>query len=77
MPEKQAEETQDGEYEDISYHTFEAVNYDRTMRWTAGSGRIVIGKASQHTNTENVEGKILLAGTTVVVWKTNFRLTQH
>jgi len=40
-----AEQTVDGEYEEINYKTFGAVEYDRSMSWESGdrSGRIAIG----------------------------------
>ena len=43
MRRTQAEQTKDGAYESISYHTFEGVDYDRYMSWKAGSGSIGVG----------------------------------
>lgn len=76
MPEKQGEETLNGDYEELKYRTFEAVDYDRIMRWTRGDGYILFAKASHYTNDDNLNGKTLPAGDTVVVWKTNFKLSK-
>ncbi|KAH8799417.1 hypothetical protein F5884DRAFT_632022, partial [Xylogone sp. PMI_703] len=72
----QAEQTVDGDYEFISYHTFKAVDYDRYMAWKAGSGRIAVGVrevTSQRTDA-NKEDVLLPAGRSVIVIDTDFKL---
>ncbi|KAF2174696.1 hypothetical protein K469DRAFT_613748, partial [Zopfia rhizophila CBS 207.26] len=74
----QAEQTNNGDYEFISYHTFRAVDYDRLMSWTAGSGRIGVGVreiTSQNTGGDT-EGVLLPGGRSVVVMDTNFKLVR-
>jgi len=76
MPE--AEQTADGNYETISYHTFGAVLYDRVMSWKAGSGSIAAGAKKvtpQSTNTDK-EDELLPEGWTVVVMDTEFKLVR-
>jgi hypothetical protein len=76
MKRTQAERTNNGDYEYISYHTFKSVNYDRNMSWKGGVGRIGVGVrevASQNTDT-NTEDTRLPAGWTVVVNSTEFKL---
>ncbi|KAF2175226.1 hypothetical protein K469DRAFT_611456, partial [Zopfia rhizophila CBS 207.26] len=73
----QAEQTNNGDYESISYHTFRAVDYDRLMSWTAGSGRIGVGVREitfQKTDVDNTEGVLLPGGRSVVVKDTKFKL---
>jgi hypothetical protein len=76
MQRTQAEQTKDGDYESISYHTFEGVDYDRYMSWRAGSGRIGVGVrelTSYGTDTDK-EDVILPAGRSVLVMNTDFKL---
>ncbi|KAK3682528.1 hypothetical protein B0T22DRAFT_286878 [Podospora appendiculata] len=42
MPEVEQTDNEDFEY--ISYYTFGPVNYERSMSWQAGGARILIGK---------------------------------
>ncbi|KAF1992733.1 hypothetical protein P154DRAFT_408736, partial [Amniculicola lignicola CBS 123094] len=73
------EQTNNGEYKFITYHTFRAVDYNRIMFWTAGSGRIGVGVrqiTSQNTNIDNTEGVDLPRGQSVVVMDTNFKLVR-
>ena len=79
MRRKQAEQTDNGEYEFIGYHTFKGVDYDRVMSWKAGAGTIGTGVgeiASQKTNTDT-EALRLPAGWTVVVNNTDFKLIRQ
>lgn len=79
MSDTQDEETNNGDYENITYRTFKAVEYDRVMRWRAGtgSGRIVVGGVSQNTNKPNeTEGVALPAWKNVVVLHTEFKLSK-
>lgn len=76
MPEPQ-DEIEKGDYENITYRTFKGVGYKRVMRWTAGSGRIVVQGATKSTDVSNTEeGTVLEAGQGVVVWQTNFKLSE-
>ena len=78
MRSTQAEQTVDGDYETISYHTFRAVDYDRYMAWKAGSGSIGVGVrevTSYRTDTEQ-EYVLLQAGRSVVVVNTEFKLVR-
>jgi len=74
MPE--AEQTVDGDYESISYHTFNAVDYDRYMSWKAGSGRIGVGvrELTFYATDTDKEDVLLPAGRSVVVIDTEFKL---
>jgi len=76
MPE--AEQTVDGDYESIRYHTFEAVDYDRYMSWRAGSGRIGVGvrELTMYWTNADKEDVILPAGRSVVVIDTEFKLVR-
>lgn len=75
MPE--AEQTNGGEYEFLSYHTFGAVGYDRVMAWKAGNGWIAIGpKVVGSRNTDGDEEEVLRAGQGVVVNNTDFKLVR-
>jgi len=76
MPE--AEQTNNGDYEFLQYHTFEVVDYDRLMSWKSGSGRIGVGVieiTSQNTDndTENV---LLPGGRRVLVMEMSFKLVR-
>lgn len=76
MRRTQAEQTTNGDYEFISYHTFNAVDYNRYMSWKAGSGLIGVGErelTSQKTDKDN-EDVLLPGGHSVVVSNTEFRL---
>jgi hypothetical protein len=78
MRRTQAEQTADGDYETISYHTFGAVDYDRFMSWRAGSGSIAVGVRKvtpQRTNADN-EDELLPKGWSVVVIDTEFKLVR-
>ncbi|KAF9730264.1 hypothetical protein PMIN01_12197 [Paraphaeosphaeria minitans] len=47
------------------------------MRWTAGSGRIVVQGATKSTDAPNTgEGTVLEEWQGVVVWQTNFKLSE-
>ncbi|KAF2177298.1 hypothetical protein K469DRAFT_603879, partial [Zopfia rhizophila CBS 207.26] len=73
----QAEQTNNGDYEFLDYHTFKAVDYDRLMWWTAGSGRIGVGVrelTSQNTDVDTEKGVLLPRGRGVLVVETNFKL---
>lgn len=76
MPE--AEQTDDGDYEPIGYHTFKAVDYDRYMAWKAGSGRIGVGvrELSFYGTDADKEDVLLPAGRSVLVMNTNFKLVR-
>jgi hypothetical protein len=79
MRRTQAEQTVDGDYESIGYHTFKAVDYDRYMAWKAGSGRIGVGVrelTSQKTD-EDKEDVLLPAGRSVLVIDTEFKLVRN
>ncbi|KAF2179319.1 hypothetical protein K469DRAFT_596169, partial [Zopfia rhizophila CBS 207.26] len=74
----QAEQSNNGDYEFLRYHTFKAVDYNRLMSWTAGSGRIGIDITeitSQNTDrdTENV---LLPGGRGVLVTDIKFKLVR-
>jgi len=76
MPE--AEQTIGGEYESITWHTFEAVDYERRMGWKAGSGRVGIGVREltfQKTDTDK-EDVLLPAGRSLVVVDTDLKLAR-
>jgi len=77
MPE--AEQTVDGDYESISYHTFRAVDYDRYMSWRAGSGRIGVGvrEVTSYGTDADKEDVLLPAGRNVVVVDTEFKLVRR
>lgn len=74
MPE--AERTVNGDYEDIDYHTFKAVDYDRLMSWKAGYGRISVGVTEMTQQKAGVDttDATLPRGRSVVVNKMNFKL---
>ncbi|KAF2650696.1 hypothetical protein K491DRAFT_697087 [Lophiostoma macrostomum CBS 122681] len=76
MGESPPQGTKSGDFEAIEYRMFQAVTYDRVMRWRGGSGRIAFGGTSYNTNTDNTRGTILRAGQTVAVLDTTFRLSQ-
>ncbi|KAJ8062029.1 hypothetical protein OCU04_009810 [Sclerotinia nivalis] len=73
MPE--AEQTINGDYEYLEYHSFTATKDERFMSWKSGSGSIVIAPGYDACRTsEDTEDKMLLAGKQVLVIKTVFRL---
>ncbi|KAF1995662.1 hypothetical protein P154DRAFT_339886 [Amniculicola lignicola CBS 123094] len=76
MPE--AEQTQNGDYEYIRYHTFEAVDYDRLMSWKAGSGRIGVGiyEITSQRTYKDVKEVELPGGRSILVMDTDFRLVR-
>lgn len=76
MPE--AEQTVNGDYEFISYHTFKAVDYDRNMSWKTGSGSIGVGvrELSFYGTDADKEDVLLPAGRSVVVIDTEFKLVR-
>ena len=77
MRRTQAEQTNDGDYEFLSYHTFGAVRYDRDMAWRAGNGWIAIGvKVVTSRKTSRDEEDVLRAGQSVVVRNTDFKLVR-
>lgn len=77
MRNTQAEQTDDGGYEFLSYHTFGAVGYDRDMAWKAGNGWIAIGpKVVTSRKTDRDEEDVLRAGQSVVVRDTDFKLVR-
>lgn len=76
MPE--AEQTNDGDYEFLRYHTFKAVDYDRLMSWEAGSGSLSVGVSeitSQKTD-KSTENVVLPGGRSALVTDTYFKLVQ-
>jgi hypothetical protein len=75
MPVKGAVQTENGDYEKIYYWVFGKVNYERTMFWTKGDGRIGIGNPMVHQDTnEKKTGVVLPAEKSLVVWSTNLKL---
>jgi len=76
MPE--AEQTDDGDYEFIRYHTFDGVDYDRYMSWKAGSGRIGVGvrELTSYGTDVDKEDVLLPAGRSVLVIDTEFKLVR-
>ncbi|PVH91661.1 hypothetical protein DM02DRAFT_606319 [Periconia macrospinosa] len=74
MPE--AERTINGDYEDIDYHTFKAVDYNRHMSWKAGQGRISVGVTEMTQQKAGIEtiNATLPRGRSVVVSKMHFKL---
>jgi hypothetical protein len=78
MRRTQAEQTDDGDYEVIEYHTFGAVNYDRDMSWKAGEGSIALGvqKVTPRSTNMNKENELLPKGWSVVVMDTEFKLVR-
>ena len=78
----QAEQTVDGDYEEIDYKVFGAVDYDRAMSWESGdsSGRIAIGTGQNISTIQGADiGKSnidLPMGWFVLVTKAKFRLVR-
>lgn len=73
MPE--ADQTDEGEYEFLKYHTFDAVEYDRDMAWKAGNGWIAVGpRVAARRDTDRDDEDVLRKGQSVVVWETDFKL---
>jgi len=77
MPE--AERTTNGDYEDIDYHTFRAVDYNRLMSWTAGTGRVSVGVTEMTQQKASVEtiNLTLPRGRSAVVDKMRFKLVRE
>lgn len=76
MPE--AERTSNGDYEEIDYRIFEAVDYDRLMSWKAGDGRISVGvreMTQQNARIDTIDA-LLPRGRSVIVNKMNFKLVR-
>jgi len=74
----EAERTSNGDYEEIDYHTFEAVDYDRLMSWKAGDGRISVGvreMTQQNARVDTVDAT-LPRGRSAVVDRMNFKLVR-
>ncbi|KAH8723529.1 hypothetical protein GQ44DRAFT_620060, partial [Phaeosphaeriaceae sp. PMI808] len=73
----QAEQTNNGYYEFVEYHTFGAVKYERYMSWTAGSGSGRIGVGTTTLNTDKDTTDVLLSGGyQAVVVNTKLRLVR-
>lgn len=74
----QAERTFDGEYEEIDYHTFEAVDYPRLMSWKSGKGKISVGvrEMTQRPAGEDKVDEKLPKRESVVVSKMCFKLVR-
>ncbi|KAF2188769.1 hypothetical protein K469DRAFT_564864, partial [Zopfia rhizophila CBS 207.26] len=72
------EQTNNGDYENIRYHTFRAVDYDRLMSWKAGSGRIGVGvrEITPQNTDQDKEDVTLPGGRSVLVTDTNFKLVR-
>jgi hypothetical protein len=65
-----------GEYENIKYHTFPPVTYDRLMSWKAGNGRISVGPGEtkpQNTSKDTLDAS-LPKGKSLVVAEMNLKL---
>lgn len=59
----------------IGYQVFKGVKYPRLMSWTAGSGRIAVGKDLRYeTTSEDAENVVLPEHTPVLVMDMNFKL---
>lgn len=71
-------QTCDGQYENIKYHTFNPVDYDRVMSWTAGNGRISVGpgETKPQNASEDTPKAPLLKGKSVVVAEMYFKLVR-
>ncbi|KAJ5063749.1 hypothetical protein J3E74DRAFT_178759, partial [Bipolaris maydis] len=72
------ERTSNGDYEEIDYRIFEAVDYDRLMSWKAGDGRISVGvreMTQQNARIDTIDA-LLPRGRSVIVNKMNFKLVR-
>jgi hypothetical protein len=81
MPTDGAEETTNGGWEDITYHTFEGVPYERYMSWEAakeGVGRVDEGirQLNPQTTSEKKTNQLLPAYHSVVVDTMRFKLVK-
>ncbi|KAF2804381.1 uncharacterized protein BDZ99DRAFT_467439 [Mytilinidion resinicola] len=76
MPE--AEQTNNGDYEFLQYHTFKAVDDDRLMSWTGGSGRIGVGvrEITPQNTDSDTEDMLLPGGRGMLVMDMNFKLVR-
>ncbi|OAL42574.1 hypothetical protein IQ07DRAFT_481636, partial [Pyrenochaeta sp. DS3sAY3a] len=72
------ERTNNGDYENIDYHTFNAVDYDRNMSWKAGKGRISVGvtEMTQQKADSDTVNIVLPRGRNAVVSKVCFKLVE-
>ena len=72
----QAEQTVNADYEDISYHIFDPVNYNRYMSWKAGSGSISVGviELLSYRADKDRRDELLPMGYAVLVIDTTFKL---
>ncbi|KAF1347265.1 hypothetical protein EJ07DRAFT_143366 [Lizonia empirigonia] len=70
------DQTNDGEYEFLRYHTFRAVDNDRLMSWKAGSGRIGVGinEITFQRTDKDTKDVVLPGGRSVLVMDTEFKL---
>ncbi|KAF2446787.1 hypothetical protein P171DRAFT_239038 [Karstenula rhodostoma CBS 690.94] len=76
-----SEETSNGDYEYISYRTYNGVGFERLMSWKAsktGTGRVSAGKIEMKPQKSDVdkENEVLLVGHSVVVHKMEFKLVR-
>ncbi|RKK10537.1 hypothetical protein BFJ66_g15914 [Fusarium oxysporum f. sp. cepae] len=74
MPEK--DRTNDGDFEYIEYHHFEAVPYARLMSWKGGEGSINWGHGGviRKRASEPLDDQDLPKDTGVLVMKADFKL---
>ncbi|KAF5844088.1 hypothetical protein GGP41_001456 [Bipolaris sorokiniana] len=76
MPEK--DQTTNGDYEYIHYHTFEAVDHDRSMSWEAGNGMVHVGVKVMKPQKTDIDARdvTLLEGQSAIVYQMKFRLAK-
>ncbi|KAK3332658.1 hypothetical protein B0T19DRAFT_338496, partial [Cercophora scortea] len=70
------DQTNDGDYEYISYHIFAPVEHDRWLSWKAGDGSILLGVQSarpQRTDTDQ-ENVLVPKGNKLLVMDTEVKL---
>ncbi|OAL56118.1 hypothetical protein IQ07DRAFT_558086 [Pyrenochaeta sp. DS3sAY3a] len=74
MPE--TEQTKDGAFEDIEFHTWEPVDTDRYMSWKGGNGQVSVGVKvlKQQNASETTNDAVLQAGHKAVVFNMRFKL---
>jgi hypothetical protein len=75
------QETSNGDYEYISYRTYDGVGFERLMSWKMsknGTGRVSIGKYEMKPQRSNVdkENEVLPVGYGVVVYEMDFKLVR-
>ncbi|KAF1970570.1 hypothetical protein BU23DRAFT_210133 [Bimuria novae-zelandiae CBS 107.79] len=72
------EETSNGDYEYITYRTYDGVGFERLMSWKGGAGRVSAGRIEMKPLRSDLDTKdeVLPQWHSVIVDKMSFKLVR-